>query len=60
MKSKDNMFFEELLREHRYRITPRRVALLTFLGHSRKPLTVGDIQKEMECKMDKVNLSHNF
>lgn len=56
MKSKDDLFFGELLREHEYRITPARIALLTFLSHSKKPLTAGDIQKDMSYKMDKVTL----
>lgn len=56
MKSKDVVLFEELLRENGYRITPARIALLTFLSHSKNPLTVGDIQKEMKHKMDKVTL----
>lgn len=56
MKSKDILAHEELLREQGYRITPGRVALLTFLSHSKKPLTTGEIQKEMSYKMDKVTL----
>lgn len=56
MKSKDTVSFEELLREHGYRITPARIALLTFLSHSKKPLTASAIQKEMNHKMDKVTL----
>ncbi len=56
MKSKDTASFEELLHEHGYRITPARMALLTFLSHSKKPLTASDIQKEMTHKMDKVTL----
>jgi Fe2+ or Zn2+ uptake regulation protein len=56
MKSKETLMFEELLHEHGYRITPARVALLTFLNRSKRPLTAGDIQKEMKYKMDKVTL----
>lgn len=56
MKSKDVFLFEELLREHEYRITPGRVALLIFLSCSKRPLTTGEIQKEMSYKMDKVTL----
>jgi Fur family ferric uptake transcriptional regulator len=56
MKSKDTLAHEELLRERGYRITPGRIALLTFLRHSKKPLTTGEIQKEMNYKMDKVTL----
>lgn len=56
MKSKDTFTFEELLHEYGYRITPARVALLIFLSRSKKPLTAGDIQKEMNHKMDKVTL----
>lgn len=48
--------FEVLLREHGYRVTPARIALLTFLHSSRKPLTVGDIQKQVPNTMDKVTL----
>lgn len=56
MKSKGTFAFEEVLREHGYRITPARIALLTFLSSSKKPLTAGDIQKDMGHKMDKVTL----
>ena len=56
MKSKDILLFEELLREHGYRITPARIALLSFLSHLKKPLTAADIQKDMVYKMDKVTL----
>jgi Fur family ferric uptake transcriptional regulator len=56
MKSKDILLFKELLREHEYRITPARIALLTFLSRSKKPLTTRDIQKDMSYKMDKVTL----
>jgi Fur family ferric uptake transcriptional regulator len=56
MKFKDTVLFEELLREHGYRNTPGRIALLTFLSRSKKPITVGDIQKEMDHTMDKVTL----
>ncbi len=56
MKSKDVILFEELLHEHGYRITPARIALLTFLSRSKKPLTARDMQKEMNHKMDKVTL----
>lgn len=48
--------FEELLHKHGYRITPARISLLTFLHSSKKPLTVGDIQKEIPHRMDKVTL----
>lgn len=56
MKSKDIILFKELLRENGYRITPARMALLTFLIRSKNPLTAGDIQKELNYKMDKVTL----
>ncbi|MFA5132219.1 MAG: Fur family transcriptional regulator [Candidatus Paceibacterota bacterium] len=56
MKSKDTLGHEELLREHGYRITPGRIALLSFLSRSKKPLTAGEIQKEMGEVMDKVTL----
>lgn len=56
MKSKAVHAHEELLREHGYRITPGRIALLLLLSYSKKPLTVGEIQKEMGGVMDKVTL----
>jgi Fur family ferric uptake transcriptional regulator len=56
MKSKDVLVCEELLREHGYRVTPGRVALLVFLNRAKKPLNAGEIQKEMDYKMDKVTL----
>lgn len=56
MKSKDTLLFEELLHKYGYRITPARIALLTFLSRSKKPLTAGDIQKEMSYTMNKVTL----
>lgn len=56
MASKDIILFEKLLREHGYRITPARIALLTFLSHSKKPLSAGEIQKQMNYTMDKVTL----
>lgn len=56
MKSKDTLMFEKLLREHEYRVTPARMALLIFLSRSKKPLTALDIQKEMNYTMDKVTL----
>jgi Fur family ferric uptake transcriptional regulator len=56
MKPKDVLAFEALLHEHNYRVTPGRIALLRFLSKSTKPLTVGDIQKELTHKMDKVTL----
>lgn len=56
MKSKDILACEELLKEHGYRVTFGRVALLTFLKHSKNPFTVGDIQKGMNHKIDKVTL----
>lgn len=56
MKSKEVLFYEETLQEHGYRITPGRIALLTFLRKTKKPITASDIQKKMEHKMDKVTL----
>ncbi len=37
-------------------MTPGRVALLLFLKHKEKPLSVPDIQKQMPYSMDKVTL----
>jgi Fur family ferric uptake transcriptional regulator len=56
MKPKDILIFKELLHEHKYRVTPARIALLMLLRNSKKPLTVNDIQKETTHKMDKVTL----
>lgn len=56
MKSKDVIFCEALLKEHLYRITPGRMALLLFLKHAKKPLSAGDIQKQLDHSMDKVTL----
>ncbi len=56
MKSKDVLTCEELLKEHTYRVTPGRVALLLFLKHAKKPLSVGDIQKQINHEIDKVTL----
>jgi Fur family ferric uptake transcriptional regulator len=56
MKSKDLLLFEAQLRESGHRITPGRIALLSFLSNSKKPLTASTIQKEMTHKMDKVTL----
>ena len=56
MKHTDLSTCEELLLEHGYRVTKGRVALLSFLMHSKKPLSVGDIQKEIKYTIDKVTL----
>lgn len=56
MKSKDIIFCEDLLKKHLYRVTPGRVVLLIFLRHAKKPLTVGDIQKQLDFAMNKVTL----
>lgn len=56
MKSKEILFCKELLQEHGYRLTPGRIALLLFLRSSKKPLSVSDIQKEMNYRADKVTL----
>lgn len=56
MKSKDVLAMEILLQKHGYRLTPGRIALLVFLKKVMKPLSVGDIQKEMKHAMDKVTL----
>ena len=56
MKSKDNLVCEALLTSHGYRLTSGRIALLTFLRSSKKPLSAGDIHKDMKYKMDKVTL----
>ncbi len=56
MQSQDNLIFKELLQVKGYRVTPLRIALLTFLSHSKKPLTAVDIKNEMTYSMDKVTL----
>jgi Fur family ferric uptake transcriptional regulator len=56
MKSKDILASEALLQEHGYRLTPGRISLLIFLKKSMKPLSAGDIQKQLGHKMDKVTL----
>ena len=56
MKSKDILACEELLQENGYRITKGRVELLIFLRHVKNPLSAGDIQKQINYKMDKVTL----
>lgn len=48
--------FKKLLREHGYRITPARIALLVFLHNTQKPLTAREIQKQTPHIMDKVTL----
>ena len=47
---------EDLLEEHGYRVTKGRVTLLSFLMHRNMPLSVGDIQKEINYTIDKVTL----
>lgn len=56
MKSKEILFCEDILQEHGYRLTPGRIALLTFLKKTKKPITAGEVQKKLEYKMDKVTL----
>jgi Fur family ferric uptake transcriptional regulator len=56
MKSKDTLACEAMLQEHGYRLTPGRIALLMFLKKATKPLSAGDIQKQLVHKMDKVTL----
>jgi Fur family ferric uptake transcriptional regulator len=56
MKTKEVSSYEILLQKHGYRVTPGRIALLTFLSHAKSPLTTLDIQKKMNYKMDKVTL----
>jgi Fe2+ or Zn2+ uptake regulation protein len=56
MKSKDILVCEALLKEHTYRVTPGRMALLLFLRRTKKPLSVGDIQKQLDYRIDKVTL----
>ena len=45
-----------MLQENGYRITKGRVELLMFLKQNKNPLSAGDIQKQMNYKMDKVTL----
>jgi Fur family transcriptional regulator, ferric uptake regulator len=56
MNLKDTVFCEDLLKEHSYRVTPGRMALLLFLKHAKKPLSAGDIQKQLSHPMNKVTL----
>ena len=56
MKTKDTLICEELLQEHKYRLTSGRIALLIFLKKLKKPLSATEIQKEMSYTMDKVTL----
>lgn len=56
MKSTDVFYFEEILRDHGYRVTGRRVRLLMFLSNSKTPLSAANIQKELDHNMDKVTL----
>lgn len=56
MKSKDVIFCETILKEHSYRVTPGRVGLLLFLKRAKKPLSVGDIQTQLDYQIDKVTL----
>lgn len=56
MRSANKNTYETLLQEHGYRITPKRIALLTFLANSKTPLTRVDIQKKLNYKLDKVTL----
>jgi Fe2+ or Zn2+ uptake regulation protein len=48
------MKFEEILKEHGYRVTSKRIKLLSFLSSAKKPLTVSEIRLKMH--MDKVTL----
>lgn len=56
MKTKDILIWEELLRGKGYRVTTKRILLLVALSRSKKPLTVGELQKETGHCMDKVTL----
>ena len=56
MKHKDISVCEDLLKEHGYRVTKGRVTLLSFLMHRNRPLSVGDIQKDIDYTLDKVTL----
>ena len=46
----------ELLREHGFRATPGRLALLELFAESKQPLTVADIHKRMRNGMNEVTL----
>jgi Fe2+ or Zn2+ uptake regulation protein len=48
--------FKALLKEHGYRATSGRIALLTLLWKENKPLTVDEIKKRLESKLDMVTL----
>ncbi len=56
MTSYDTAACEGLLQEHGYRLTPGRITLLVFLKKMNHPLSVGEIQKKLVHKMNKVTL----
>ncbi len=53
---KSSLTFEKKLRDHGFRATPGRVALLTFLSTAKKPLTASEIQNQLPYTIDKVTL----
>ncbi len=48
--------FESLLRQHGFKVTSGRVALLQALGREEKPLTVAEVGKRLKSKLDSVTL----
>lgn len=56
MKSTETIFCEKLLQKNAYRLTPGRIALLTFLKQSKKPLSVQEIYEKIHYPMNKVTL----
>ncbi len=56
MKTKESIVCENILKEHKYRLTPGRINLLVFLKQSKNPFTAKDIHKEMGHTLDKVTL----
>lgn len=56
MKTQEVLACEELLKKHTYRVTEGRMALLLFLRRAKKPLSVGEIHKQLAYTIDKVTL----
>lgn len=56
MKSNSTLAIEELLKQHGFRLTLGRIALITFLKDVKKPISAREMQLGMKYKMDKVTL----
>jgi Fur family ferric uptake transcriptional regulator len=54
--AKNTSYFEELLREAGFRVTPGKIALLVLLSREDTPITVAGIQKKLKVKQDTVTL----